>query len=216
MSGSQILINNVSQTGRRSALPFILLVMVLIVAAVVGYIFLTPAPDEKPKGTITPAAEITKPAEELTGNYDFDDGLRNPVSAESFEPDESDTGIVSVEVFAPDINGDKVADRITRIRYENGTPHFYYEYRIELAKDDGLIDITPAEFRTIEGADCALQKIRFLFIPNFRIIKISRQWQETWTTPTTARQTTYRLDGEKLNQHSSRILNKVCNVYALF
>ncbi len=209
-------------SGGHSPLPWILLALILAAAAVAAYFFLM-QPDTKSPGTITPEAQYAagqiqdeSETQQLGENYEFDDGLRNPISQEEFPLDEYGEGVANIDVFRPDINGDGRADIITRTRNENGTAHFYYDYLVQLNTDNGLIDITPDGFRTTEGAECALQKLRFIFIPSFQIIKIGREWQETWTTPTIAKKTIYKIDGNAMKISSVEQMKKICNVSELF
>ena len=102
---------------------------------------------------------------------EFSDGLINPDSAEKYQLDEYGAGISERDIFNRDINGDGRMDRITRTRNENGTSHFYYQYKIELNENGKFVDITPDGFRTTEGAECALQKLQFVFNPDFQVIK---------------------------------------------
>jgi hypothetical protein len=149
-------------------------------------------------------------------NYDFDDGLRNPASAQQPELDEFGEGIASIEIFEPDIDGDGANDRITKTRHENGTAHFYYEYKVELNADGGFKDITPQDFRTVEGSDCSLQKLRFVFIPSFQVVKIARDFEDTWITPAMAIKTIYKIDNGSLKTSRTQALKKICNVSDLF
>lgn len=168
---------------------------------------------DSPVGADTQISSGTTPRA-VTG--EFSDGLGKPDSISQNSLDEFGAGIASVEIFNRDINGDGRADRITRTRVENGTPHFYYEYKIELNENGRYIDITPDGFRTTEGADCALQKLHFSFKPDFIVTKISRKWRDTWTTPTMATKTTYALHGNHLNITDSVQLKEICNVADLF
>lgn len=147
---------------------------------------------------------------------EFDDGLGRPNSVTQGTLDEFGAGIAETSVFNRDINNDGRPDRITRTRVENGTPHFYYEYRVELNTPDGYIDITPDGFRTTEGATCALQKLRFYFKPDFHVEKISRPWQETWVTPTMASRTNYAIKKDTFYAGASTQLRTVCDVSDLF
>lgn len=146
----------------------------------------------------------------------FTDGLKNPSSTVEYTLDEYGTGIASREVFGIDINQDGNRDRITRDRYENGTAHFYFAYKVELNAPGGFTDITPDDFRTTEGADCSLQKLQFIFKPNFQVIKISREWQDSWTTPTMASRTIYTIQNDMLHAGAPRQLRNICNVSELF
>jgi len=163
-----------------------------------------------------PASRAAQKAEEFNENYEFNDGLGNPDQVQRFVSVEDDAELVSIETFDIDINNDGVKDRITKSRFENGTAHFYYEYKIELNLDEQFVDITPDEFRTIEGADCSLRKLRFVFYPSFQVIKISRTWEDTWITPTLATRTIYKLKNNKLEIASTSALKKICNVSDLF
>jgi hypothetical protein len=172
------------------------------------------------EGLARPQQAVSAPPEDATnifpvrGDLDFDDGLRNPVSREQFVLEEFEVGVSLAEIYVVETGGQRV--RITKTRHENGTPHFHYEYRIELAAGDNFRDITPDGFRTIEGADCSLQKLRFTFIPALRVTKISRPWQDTWISPTTANRTVYSLDGGQLRPSAPVQLEKVCDVSGLF
>ncbi len=115
-----------------------------------------------------------------------------------------------------DINGDGHADRITRTRIENGTDHYYDDYKIELYDGTNYRDVTPKDMRTIESADCALQRFQFVFRPTFHIIKISRPWRDTWTTPTMATRTTYRINGNEIRSGETMPVKEICNVADLF
>lgn len=205
----------------RSALFAVALTLMVVLIAVLGYMVWNKRNAEAPRPK-APAprpeyADTTAPAVESdAGNYEFDDGLRNPVSVTRHELDEFGEGLASVEVFAPDVNNDGQKDRITKSRYENGTAHFYYDYKIELNVGSDFVDITPDNFRTVEGSECALQKLRFVFIPEFQVVKISRPWKDTWTTPTPATRTVYKMTGNKLKEASSKQLKEICNVSDLF
>ena len=119
-------------------------------------------------------------------------------------------------MFRRDINNDGRPDRITRRRVENGTAHFTYEYTIELNIDDEFVDITPDGFNTVEGAQCALGKLRFVFTPAFQVIKISRPWNETWTTPTPAKKDTFSIIQNQIHHIDSAAMPTVCDVAELF
>ena len=146
----------------------------------------------------------------------FTDGLNQPSSSETFPLDEVGEGTEKKEVFNVDINSDGLMDRIVRTHNENGTAHFWDEYRIELNNNGVYFNIAPSGLRTTEGAECALQKVKFVFKPKFKVIKISRPWDETWNTPTMATRTVYELQGDKLVATSVQELKKVCDVSELF
>lgn len=211
------------EKGRGLSLPLIMLVAMLAAIAVLAYILLfgreresKPAtPATASFGESRPVASAPEAGAERD-NFDFNDGLRNPGSAQKFDLDEFGEGIASIEIFDTDINGDGAKDRITRTRFENGTAHFHYDYKIELNVGGKFVDITPDGFRTVEGADCSLQKLRFSFIPFFQVVKISRPWEETWAMPTMASKTVYSMSGNELRAAPAVRLKKICNVSDLF
>ena len=206
---------NISEKG--SILPSILLIITLLIIIGLVYFLLK---GEGPTTTKTTAIE--SPDQQTNNRYEFeqyegfDDGLRNPSYSEKYQLDELGEGIASKDIFNIDINSDGLNDRITKTKHENATSHSYYEYKIELNKNGNFIDITPDGFRTTEGADCALQKIRFVFKPKFEIIKISRKWQDSWETPTMATKTTYNIKNDSITQTNKQTLQKICDVAELF
>lgn len=147
---------------------------------------------------------------------EFTDGLKNPTFSEQYTLDEFGAGIAERDIFDIDVNADGRIDRITRTRNENGTDHFYYEYKIELNQNGNFVDITPDGFRTTEGAECALQKLQFAFVPTFRVIKISRNWENSWTNPTMARRVEYTFNANQLTPSDPKELQIVCDVTDLF
>jgi hypothetical protein len=189
---------------KRSAL-FIILIVLGIIGAALGYAIFGRTSNKAP-------ASETQYVAVARNQRGFTDGLNNPSSVTEYTLDEMGAGIASREVF----NARKDGMRITRTRYENGTDHFYFQYKIELNTANGFRDITPIDFRTVEGAECALQKFQFVFVPEFQVIKISRPWQNTWTTPTMAMRTVYKLENNELKATASRQLHRVCNVSELF
>ena len=196
----------------------ILLIIMLIVIGVLIYILAggTVPRIGKTGGVTSPT---TMPDEQqlfTTSGGEFTDGLVNPGFSQEYQLDEFGTGVAQRDIFDIDINGDGARDRITRTRNENGTAHFYYEYKIELNSNGKYIDITPDGFRTTEGAECALTKFQFKFQPEFRVIKISRQWQDSWDTPTMATRTIYSLAGTELAPGKPQQLKSVCDVTDLF
>jgi hypothetical protein len=180
--------------------------MALAIAA--GSYFFLSRPDRKTPEAVRVQKNEPRRALEFA-NYEFEDGLGNPASKTEYPLDETGAGIAVSEVFYA---GADRRIKITRERFESGTAHGYYEYKLEL---DGR-DITPDGFRTIEGADCSLQKLKFLFIPEFSVVKISRPWEESWITPTMAVKTVYRLAGGNLKAVSTSQLKETCDVSGLF
>ena len=146
----------------------------------------------------------------------FNDGLGKTKDKIGYKPDETGTGVTRIETFSFDINSDGQDDKITRIRHENGTAHFWDEYTIEINENNRFRTITTDDFRTINGADCALQKLKFVFKPKFQVIKISRPWVDSWTTPSMATQTTYELINNKMVMVETKKLSSVCDVTDLF
>lgn len=194
----------------------ILFVLLMVVIAVLLYLLLGGKAQEKNNtiGVTSPVQSITSTKTEEDGI--FSDGLKNPSFSETYKLDDFGTGISSKEIFDYDINNDGKKDRITKTKYENGNAHFYYEYKIEINQNGEFIDITPNGFRTTEGAECALQKLKFIFKPDFRVIKISRDWKDSWSTPTMAQETIFSLSNNSLNPVSTKNLKEICDVSELF
>lgn len=191
----------------------VLLVIMLIIIGVLVYILISGRGIKTHHGSDiqSPSQNTTTPGEIIATN-EIGDGLINPDYTQKHELDDFGAGIADVAVFNRDINNDGHVDKIVRTRHENGTDHFYYEYKISVANNGTFIDITPDGFRTTEGAECALQKLKFSFKPDFRVVKVSRPWQESWTTPTMATKTVYTLNGDKITPISSQELKVICDV----
>ena len=147
---------------------------------------------------------------------EFSDGLTNPVSTISYDLGEDDIGITEKSIYLIDINNDKALDRITKFFFENGNAHSYYEYKIELNKNGNYVDITPENFRTVNGADCDLQQIKFVFKPKFKVIMIYREMGETWINPTMAYRQVLFMSGDKIQKSESKKLREICDVKELF
>ena len=201
----------------------IMLVLLLAVIAVLIYMLAGDGGTRNGRtiGTVSPVHTAPAPAKKmpappLPAHGEFDDGLGRATTTTEYPLDDFGAGLARVDVFTRDINNDGLADRITRSRRENGTDHFTYEYKIELNTGDGYTDITPNGFTTVEGAQCALQKLRFVFTPGFGVIKISRPWQDTWITPTVATRDTFSIIKDKIHRIESRTLTSVCDVEELF
>lgn len=196
----------------------ILTILLIIMVVVIGFLIYLLAGGSIPKATKTVGVE--SPTMEIstkkTENEQFSDGLTNLVSSKKFNLNEFGEGIAEQNIYEYDINNDGKKDRITRTKNENGTPHFYYEYKIELNKNGSFVDITPEGFRTTEGAECALQKLQFVFKPDFKVIKISRDWKDSWDTPSLAIQTTYNFSDGKIISISEKELQTICDVSELF
>ena len=160
--------------------------------------------------------DISKPVFVATVGTEFSDGLDNPVSVHTFEPNEFGEGVVEVATFSYDLDEDGRPDRISRARKENGTTHFQYIYKVELNDGQKMVNITPKDLVTVEGAECARQKIQFSFKPDFSITKISRPLGEDWNTPTQSTKTVYSLWNNKLHVVTTSEYKTVCDVAELF
>ena len=161
--------------------------------------------------TQTPQLNTSKKSKKI-----FQDGLGIHTSEIKQQPDETGTGITNIKVFNIDINSDGLMDKITKTHNENGTAHFWDDYKIELNKNGTWRNITPKGLRTTQGSECALQKVQFKFSPVFQVIKISRPWVESWTNPSTATKTVYTLKDDKLQVTSTEKMKTVCDVTELF
>lgn len=201
-----------SQSGKISV--NLLLVLILCVAGILGYMLLPDNSDTEisAHGSDSPHLNIKKTVKSTV----FSDGLTRPDLVETYTLDETGSGVTKKEIFNLDINNDDFIDRITRTRHENGTAHFWYEYKIELNKNGVFFNVTPNGFRTTEGAECSLKKIQFIFEPDFKVIKISRPWETSWNTPTVATRTDYALRNGKLVQTAQKTLGSCCEVAELF
>ncbi len=146
----------------------------------------------------------------------FSDGLTNPDSVTKYPLDEYNVGIAEKSIYFADINNDNETDRITKIFFETGNAHSYYEYKIELKQNGKFVDITPENFRTVSGADCDLQQIQFVFKPQFKVILISRDMGETWVDPTVAKKQVFKFVENTLQEKETKTLRKVCDVKELF
>ncbi|MDR1338414.1 MAG: hypothetical protein LBJ73_05315 [Rickettsiales bacterium] len=196
---------------KKSNGPMILLIILIAVIAVLAWVLITRPGDRPRAGDIdsdTPAVS--------NSDGEFNDGLGAPISRTTYPLDEFGEGVAAADAFDVDINKDSRPDRITRTLTETGADHFYYDYKIELDMGGYYANITPANFRTVEGAECALKKLKFVFRPNFQVIVISREWQESWTTPTPASRTIYKLENNELKAGEARRLKTVCDVSGLF
>ncbi len=192
----------------------VLLVIMLGLIAGLGYLLWmkNSQPETRAHGTASPQAAVRN---NISG--EFTDGLGRANDTTQNPLDETGAGIATIEVFSVDINDDGIADRITRTHHENGTVHAWDEYKIELGRTNGTWrNITPDGFRTTQGAECALQKIQFLFQPEFRVIKISRPWVQSWDSPSMAKRTEYIMQGDALVAQDSVDAGVVCDVSELF
>ena len=191
----------------------VLIMLGIVVSVFVGYGLI-----HKNKNDVqtfgTAAVNITQ--KQKNRAITFNDGLGKTKDKIGYKPDETGVGVTRIETFSFDINSDGQDDKITRIRHENGTAHFWDEYTIEINENNRFHTITTDDFKTINGADCALQKIKFVFKPKFQVIKISRPWVDSWITPSMATQTTYELINNKMVMVETKKLSSVCDVTDLF
>lgn len=211
------IMRNRNQSGN-IALNIMLIVMFVIIAVLIYILAGGPLPSVGRVGgvqspTMSATSQITTG---VAASGEFTDGLTNPDFSEQYQLDEFGAGVAARDIFDRDVDGDGRRDRITRTRNENGTSHAYYQYKIELNRGGEFVDITPSGFRTVEGAECALQKLQFVFRPEFRAIKISRDWDTSWDTPTMATRTVYAFNNGQLVEIESTPLKIICDVTDLF
>ncbi len=188
---------------------FILFISIIILC-VLGVIFYNVYSKQSPK-SINIVDEYPMETENS-----FSDGLKNPSSVSTYTLDDDDVGITEKSTYLIDINGDNKKDRITKSFFDNGNAHSYYEYKIELNKNGKYVDITPNNLRTVNGADCDLQQVKFVFNPEFKVIMIYRNMGDTWVDPTMAKRRMYSFDNGKLNASADKDLRVVCDVKELF
>ncbi|MGI5846084.1 MAG: hypothetical protein ACOX7D_02800 [Alphaproteobacteria bacterium] len=146
---------------------------------------------------------------------EFDDGLENPEKIETFDWGTRSDGVVEIRTYMFDINGDKLKDKITKTRYENGTRLGFWDYKIEIATGSAWKDITPDGLNTAEDVDCDLQRIQFSFLP-FKIKKVWREIETDWDMPSIAFIVNYELKNGVLVGTQPRKANVVCDVKVLF
>lgn len=146
----------------------------------------------------------------------FSDGLKNPNSVTTYNLSDYEPGVSEKSIYMIDINNDGKADRITKSFFENWNAHSYYEYKIELNKNGKFVDITPKGLRTVSGADCDLQQIKFVFKPKFKIIMIYRNLGANWAEPTLAKKRVFFLSDDKINVTDDEPLRTICDVKELF
>lgn len=208
--------------GRKKNNLSVLILLLLIVLVALWFVWRMPSRsgDNAPVAEEPPVSEINevKTEESVFDEVPegFDDGLRRPVSIQQFAPDAFGAGLVERAEYTPDINQDGRPDRIIRNRVESGTAHFAYVYEIYLNVDGQMLNITPSDFRTIEGADCALQKLQFSFRPDFSVTKITRPLGDEWNTPTASTKTVYGLWNDRIHPTSSIVYKTACDVSELF
>lgn len=189
-------------------------IIVLGVALLVGIVIIYVArQDNTDKQTFEAPDSVVI---QTVSGENFTDGLQNPSDVRRFKPDDSGAGITEIAEYTYDINNDGRPDKITRSRVENGTVHFQYVYKIELNDNDGYVDITPRNFYTVEGAECALQKLQFSFKPDFSVTKISRPMGDDWDMPTQTTKTVFALWNNKMHTVSSIEYKTVCDVSELY
>lgn len=147
----------------------------------------------------------------------FSDGLPKPDTVINYTLDDFDTGPSKKYVYYIDIDKNGTLDKITKTFIETGNAHSYYEYTIEIKKDNDYINITPDNFNTINGAECDLQQIQFTFVPQFMVKLIHRELgEESWNQPTTAKQKTFILNDTNWKTYAETELRPVCDVKELF
>lgn len=146
----------------------------------------------------------------------FSDGLKEPNSVSTYTLDDDEVGVTEKSVYLVDINNDKIPDKITKSFFDNGNAHSYYEYKIELNQDGLYVDITPDNLRTVNGADCDLQQVKFVFKPKFKVIMIYRSMGDTWVDATMAKKRVFSLIGNNLKAGKDENLRPVCDVKELF
>lgn len=188
-----------------------ILMVILIIVLIFLLVRRNNAPVEKSDGIMSPVISN----QVKSGADVFSDGLVNPESSHPGRLDEYGVGIAQTDIFSIDINDDGIPDKITRVRHENGTDHFYFEYQIQVNIDGQMVNVIDENLRTTEGAECALQKIKFQFKPTFQVIKVSRPWVDSWNTPSMATATTYNFVDGKLVPTNVSKLKVICDVAQL-
>lgn len=204
-------------SSRGSVALNVVLICVLVIIALVIYKLSTVSRTEMPTQSVHGIETVSRPNAKRDTSAAFSDGLTEPTLSTNFASDELGAGITNVSVFERDLNGDGRDDRITRTHVATENAHDYDQYKIELNRGNGeYADITPTDFRTVNGADCALVKLKFEFTPAFRVIKIARPFRDTWATPTMATRTSYALSNNEMISVGAAENGVVCDVTQLF
>ena len=192
----------------KNAIWFIVIISLLALAVIFYRTY-------KTAKTVTETTPIFSD-EYVNNSGSFSDGLTDPDSVTQYPLDEDDVGVAEKSIYYVDINKDGNKDRITKTFTDTGNAHAYYEYKIELNDNGKFVDITPENFRTVNGADCDLQQIQFVFKPSFKVILISRDMGDTWDDETMANKQTFKLSGNKIVAGDKKTLRPVCDVKELF
>lgn len=204
----------------------VVMAILLVAIGVLAYMLITERGNQKTVrtiGTENPTATERAPAKAKdisvtsdAADDEFNDGLGRASTRTTYPLDEFGAGVGSRDIFIADINNDGNPDRITRITVNSGTAHASTQYTIEIATDSGYTDITPPEFNTIEGADCALRKIRINLSPRFQAVRISRPMGDTWDTPTVPVKEVFSLSHNQIIRTGAIELPETCDVAELF
>lgn len=186
-----------------------LLVIILCLLGVVLYNIYSTKTDEK---------SVPVFSDEIISYYHrFSDGLYNPDTVTNYDIDDFDIGVSQRDVYYIDINNDNIPDRITKTFFDTADAHSYYEYKIELNNGKKYVNITPKNFRTVNGATCDFKQIQFIFKPEFKIKVISREMGDTWDTPTVAYEQDFILSSKNKIIASKKIKRQpICDVKKLF
>ena len=190
----------------------LILIISIIALCILAFVFYNIYSKEKTDTQPTPIFSD----EFVDNSASFSDGLKNPDSVTQYPLDEFGIGTSEKSVYYIDVNQDKTPDRITKTLIETGNAHSYYEYKIELNIDGKYINITPKNLRTVNGTDCDLQQIQFVFKPKFKVILISRELGNTWNEPTPAYKQVFNIVNNKIESGKQMPLRKICDVKELF
>ena len=161
------------------------------------------------------AQEVAK-SDSDAADHAFNDGMGTPDSRTTYPTDDFGEGVSARDVFWSDINNDGTPDRITRTTISSGTAHGAVQYKIEIVSDGKFIDITPPDFNTVEGADCALRKLRITLTPRFHAVRISRPLGETWDAPTVPVKEIFSVQNNRIVRTGKVKMAPVCDVSTLF
>lgn len=214
---------------------FYILFAIIIIGTLIGLFFISSSVKKKsetdimiPEQTEMIYTKKSLPAkpEIITG---FDDGLYKPWKVENGVLDQFGEGVISREIYKGVFGMQKIPYTIEKANIATNGRENFAEYKVVIHKKSGennatfsdhqkqvILDVTPQDLNTINGADCSLKRIKFGFDPSLTITVISRPFIDTWITPSMATMKRYTLKDNKMELIESKEIGVICDVTELF